>query len=374
MRKPQLDRKDSTIADYIFNINHVEFLTFIATIFISFIGGLGLAWVLTRTIRVFGGRNKSYMDALMRRNIRIPLFILFPLIGVFIGLWLFYPAVLNYEAVHASLKVLLVVTLVWLTLRIVKTISVFVENNFDITNEDNLRARAVHTQITLIRRITGFVVVVVGLASFFLLFENLHTIGVSLIASAGVAGIVLGFAAQKTLGNLLAGIQIAIAQPIRIDDAVFVENEWGWIEEITLTYVVVKIWDLRRLVVPISYFIEKPFQNWTRNSAAILGSVFLYTDYTMPIDAIRSKLAEILDGNEKWDGKAQVVQVTECKPDTMEIRILVSAKNSPTTWELRCEVREKLITFIQENYPHALPRTRAELVKDGAGAVKYSSQ
>ena len=181
------------------------------------------------------------------------------------------------------------------------------------------------------------------------------------MASAGVAGIILGFAAQRTIGTILAGIQLAFTQPIRVDDVVIVENEWGRIEEITLTYVVVRIWDKRRLIVPITYFIEKPFQNWTRVSADLLGTVNLYLDYSVPVDEIRKECKRILEESGLWDGDAWCVQVTDTTAQTMVVRPLFSAKNSSDQWDLRCEVREKLIAFVREHYPDGLPRVRAEV-------------
>lgn len=221
----------------------------------------------------------------------------------------------------------------------------------------------IYTQTRVISNIiVGAVIVLV--ASFMLMtFPAVKQIGVSLLASAGVLGVVLGFAAQKTLGNVIAGIQIALAQPIRLDDAVVVENEWGWIEEITLTYVVVRIWDLRRLVLPISYFVEKPFQNWTRTSADILGSVFLYTDYTVPVEEVRAELGRLLEKSTYWDKKVNVLQVTNATDRTIELRALMSAENSPTAWNLRCEIRERLLEFLQRKYPKSLPRSRVELDK-----------
>jgi len=182
-----------------------------------------------------------------------------------------------------------------------------------------------------------------------------------LFASAGVAGIILGLSAQKALGTILAGLQIAITQPIRLDDVVIVENEWGWIEEINLTYVVIRLWDKRRLVVPTTYFLEKPFQNWTRTSADILGSVFIYTDYTMPFEPLRKELTRLLEATPLWDGKVNVLQVTDARENTIEIRALMSAATSPQAWDLRVYVREKLIEFIQREYPQSLPRTRVVL-------------
>lgn len=257
--------------------------------------------------------------------------------------------------------ILIISALAWLASKLVQFVSGRILRRFDMTVVDNLQARAVYTQIDVIRRLALSVIVILAIGAVLMSFEEIRSLGVSLIASAGVAGIVLGLAAQKTLGNFFTGIQIAITQPIRIDDSVVVEGEWGWIEEINLTYVVVKLWDLRRLVLPISYFVEKPFQNWTRKSAEIIGSVYLYLDYTMPIEPIRQELDRILEDNKLWNNKTKVVQVTDSKEKTMEVRILVSASNAPTAWDLRCFVREKMVSFIQENYPDKLPRMRADV-------------
>jgi len=196
-------------------------------------------------------------------------------------------------------------------------------------------------------------------------FPTIQHVGVSLFASAGAAGLVLGFAARPILANLIAGIQIALTQPIRLDDGVIIEGEWGWIEEITSTYVVVRIWDLRRLIVPLSFFIEKPFQNWTRESSAIIGAVTWRLDYRAPIDAMRKKLDELLAGNARWDGKVANVQVVETDVSTITVRALMSSANSPAAWDLRCEVREKMLTWLKETHPEALPRLRASV--DGSG-------
>jgi small-conductance mechanosensitive channel len=232
---------------------------------------------------------------------------------------------------------------------------------FDISQENNLRARKVYTQLNILQKIVNFIIIILGIGLILVSFEPIRKIGVGLFASAGVAGIIIGFSAQKAIGTLVAGIQIAFAQPFRLDDAVVVEGEWGWIEEINLTYVVVRIWDQRRLVLPTTYFLEKPFQNWTRTSADIIGSVFIYTDYSVPFDALREELDQILENTPLWDKKVKVLQVTDAKERTVESRILVSAKNSPTAWDLRVHVREKMIEFLQKNYPAALPRTRIVL-------------
>jgi small-conductance mechanosensitive channel len=233
--------------------------------------------------------------------------------------------------------------------------------HYNLEKEDNLTSRKVYTNVNILEKVIIFVIIIIATGLILLSFDSVRKVGYGLFASAGIAGIIIGLSAQKVVGALLAGIQIAITQPFRIDDAVVVEGEWGWIEEINLTYVVVRIWDKRRLVLPCSYFLEKPFQNWTRTNADIIGTVFLYTDYSIPFEALRKELDRILENNGLWDGKVKVLQVTDSKEHTVESRILVSAKNSPTCWDLRVMVREKMIEFIQKNYPESLPKSRLVL-------------
>lgn len=232
---------------------------------------------------------------------------------------------------------------------------------YDLSEEDNFKSRKIHTQVNLLEKVIVFLIVLFAIGLILLSIESIRKIGIGIFASAGVVGIIIGLSAQKIVGALLAGIQIAITQPFRVDDAVLVENEWGWIEEINLTYVVVRIWDKRRLVLPSTYFLDKPFQNWTRTSADIIGSVLLHIDYMIPFEALRAELTRLLEKSALWDGKVNVLQVTDAKERSVEIRILVSAKNSPTTWDLRVYIREKMIEFIRQNYPESLPKTRVEL-------------
>ncbi|WP_419213350.1 mechanosensitive ion channel family protein [Maribacter sp. X9] len=259
--------------------------------------------------------------------------------------------------------ILFIISLTWLALNVLKMVKKVVISNYDVGVENNLKARKVYTQFNILERIFMFLIILLAIGAALMSFQGIRELGVSIFASAGVAGIIIGFSAQKMIGTILAGIQIAIAQPIKIDDVVIVEGEWGRIEEITLTYVVVKIWDKRRLIVPTPYFIEKPFQNWTKTSSDILGTVFLYTDYKVPFDALRSELTKILESTDLWDKEVNVLQVTESKQDCVEIRALMSAKDSPTAWDLRVLVREKLITFLQENYPDSIARNRVLLEK-----------
>ncbi|NRT15837.1 small-conductance mechanosensitive channel [Flavobacterium sp. 28A] len=272
----------------------------------------------------------------------------------------------NYTNIDFSFLIrhktnLLIVGFSWLIIILLRRIKFNILKRYDITKEDNLVSRKLHTQINILEKVVIFIIVLIATGLILLSFDGIRQIGIGIFASAGVAGIIIGLSAQKVVGALLAGIQIAITQPFRIDDAVLVENEWGWIEEINLTYVVVRIWDKRRLVLPSTYFLEKPFQNWTRNSADIIGTIFLYTDYMIPFDELRKELTRLLNTTELWDKKVDVLQVTDSKETTIEIRILVSAKNSPTAWDLRVYIREKMIEFIQKNYPESLPKTRITL-------------
>ncbi|MGH2342387.1 mechanosensitive ion channel family protein [Segnochrobactraceae bacterium EtOH-i3] len=232
---------------------------------------------------------------------------------------------------------------------------------FKMDVEDNLLARKHITQVRVLKRASDFVIILFTVAVAAMTFPTIQEYGVSLLASAGMAGIVAGFAARPVLANLIAGIQIAMTQPIRLEDAVVVEGEWGWIEEITGTYVVIRIWDWRRLIVPLTYFTENSFQNWTRETGAIIGSVFLHVDYRAPVEAIRAKATEIARASHNWDGRVINVQVTDVLPTVMQLRVLCSARTSPVAWDLRCEMREKLIQFLQQERPDALPRQRAEL-------------
>ncbi|PIL20306.1 hypothetical protein P775_10165 [Puniceibacterium antarcticum] len=227
--------------------------------------------------------------------------------------------------------------------------------------EDNLSLRKQATQVRMIQRIGRLLIILLTAALVLSSFDAVRQFGVSLFASAGAAGLVLGFAARPVLANLMAGIQIALTQPIRIDDVVIVEGEWGWIEEITSTYVVVRIWDWRRLVVPLSYFIEKPFENWTRESGSIIGAVTWHLDYTAPVAEIREKLEEIVRGSSRWDKKVVNLQLIETDRDSITIRALMSARNSPIAWELRCEVREKMLEWLQREHAESLPKVRTQL-------------
>jgi small-conductance mechanosensitive channel len=277
----------------------------------------------------------------------------------------FTPSLNEVEGLHPYIRQFLTIAAIfcvtWLCIKAIRFVRIIILSKYDIRDKDNLKARKVYTQLKVLERIAVFVIVLIAFSIALMTFDGIKRIGISLFASAGVAGIILGFAAQKVLGSVLAGFQIALTQPIRIDDVVIVEKEWGWIEEITLTYVVVRIWDKRRMILPTTYFIETPFQNWTRVSADILGSVFIYADYQVPVENIRKELGNILKKCELWDGKIKNLQVTNASESTLELRALMSAADSPTAWDLRVHVREKLIEYLQKNYPDCLPKTRIEM-------------
>jgi small-conductance mechanosensitive channel len=235
---------------------------------------------------------------------------------------------------------------------------------FSIDTDDNLLARKHLTQVRVLMRAADVLVVIITFGAALMTFEPVRQYGVSLFASAGVAGIIAGLAARPVLSNLFAGVQLAMTQPIRIDDAVFVENEWGTIEEINATYVVVRLWDWRRMIVPLTYFIEKPFQNWTRENSALIGSAFIYVDYRAPVAAIREKFTAIVKQSKNWDGRVVSLQVTDAKEHTIELRALMSATSAGNAFDLRCEVREQLVDFLQKECPQALPRQRTEVAME----------
>jgi small-conductance mechanosensitive channel len=231
---------------------------------------------------------------------------------------------------------------------------------FSLDTDDNLLARKHVTQMRILQRVAKTLLVILTIAVALMTLDPVRQYGVSLFASAGAAGLILGLAARPVLSNLLAGIQIAMTQPIRVEDQVIVEGEFGTIETITTSYVVVRLWDLRRMIMPLTYFIEKPFQNWTYETTDLLGSVILHADFTVSVERLRQKLGEIVRDNKLWDGKLAVLQVTDAPANMVELRALVSSRNASQLWDLRCEVREKLIAFLADD-PRALPRQREEL-------------
>lgn len=261
----------------------------------------------------------------------------------------------------------------WLTVVVAFVVQDVMLRRYRLDVPDNLRARRIHTQVLVLRRITVLAVTIVTAGAMLMTFAHIRTVGASILASAGVAGLVVGVAARSTLGNLVAGIQIAFTQLVRLDDVLVVEDEWGRVEEMTLTYVVVRLWDERRLVLPISYFVTTPFENWTRRNADLLGTVELHVDHSVPMDAMRAELERILEASDLWDGRAWTLQVVDAGPKTLTVRALMSARDAPTAWDLRCEVRERLVAWLRRDEPSALPRFRMELASDGPAEMRILS-
>jgi len=280
----------------------------------------------------------------------------FALMSASLGL----PQTVWFEALQHAVTVAVYVALTWLAIRAVSGVEQAINLRHPVNVEDNLRARQVQTQAKVLSRSAMFLIGVLGAALILMTFPKVQAFGASILASAGVAGLVVGLAARPVLGNLLAGLQIALAQPIRLDDVLIIQNEWGRVEEITGTFVVLKIWDERRLVIPLQWFIENPFQNWTRTSSQILGTVFLYVDYGLPVAPLRAELDRLVHGAPEWDKRVVVLQVTDADQRTMQLRVLVSSRNSGLNFDLRCRVREGLIDFLQRNYPQHLPRLRVD--------------
>ncbi len=336
-------------------------ITYLLAVLLIFAVSVIMLIVISKIAGAWAGQEAREFVSRLRVKLRLPVILLALFVSLVIPISFFDHQIRHTGYISHLISVMVIIFVSCILIQSVHLIKFFILRKFDIQDKDNLQARKVFTQFRVLENIVIFLIVLVGVSLVLMSFEGIRKIGVSLIASAGVAGIIIGFAAQRAIGTILAGIQIALSQPIRLDDVVIVENEWGRIEEINLTYVVVAIWDKRRLVLPTTYFIEKPFQNWTRTDADILGTVFIYADYTLPVDAVRKELDRILEGNPLWDGKVKVVQVTDATERTVELRALVSAADSPSAWDLRVYVRERLLAFLQEKYPHCLPRARVSL-------------
>jgi small-conductance mechanosensitive channel len=322
------------------------------------LGGLLALAVTAVAIRAARRKNASVTERI-GPVLRLPLLLFLPSVFALIGLQFAGLSEETRAAGVSLLRVAIIASGAFLVTRGLLLVEDAIVARYPVEVENNLKARKVHTQIRYMRRIAGFLVFLIALGSILLTFEEIRQLGTTLLTTAGVAGIIVGFAAQKTLGMVIAGLQIAFTQPIRHGDAVVVEGEWGWVEEITLTYVVIKIWDWRRLIVPINYFLDHPIQNWTRTSARLIGSVYLYVDYGFPIQEIREALDEVLANTDLWDNGVSVAQVTDVTEKTAQVRVLVTAKDSPTLWDLRCYVREQLVQYMQSEHPDMMPRFRA---------------
>jgi small-conductance mechanosensitive channel len=329
--------------------------------------GNGIHYLVFRLLR-------RQQAATSRRSLGIQRFLAWPARAVFLSIGLlivlpFVPRIPPWwlDRIEEVVQCMLVLFIGWLAVGGVYVFQAVTLSRFDTTVADNLRARKVHTQMQFFRRILIAIVVIVDAGALFwsLHDQRLWNYGTGLLASAGLASVVIALAAKSTASNLIAGMQIAMSEPIRIDDVVVLQGEWGRIEEITSTYVVVKIWDERRLVVPLSFFIEQPFENWTRRTGDLLGAAFLYVDYSVPVEPLRVELQRIVKESPLWDKRVCGMQVTNLTDRSMELRCLMSSSGSSQLFDLRCLVREKMIEFLRDNYPQALPTLRFEMRQAG---------
>ena len=340
--------------DFLNNIsqnNSIRYLL-ISLIFIALFSILTAIYnFIIKKWRAKARKSKSNIDDFIVRLFKVP------------GIWAIFAILLNifssflreserlFFVFQKISEILLILTVGWLIIQVVRGLFHYWQRKLDITNSNNLEARKKLTQISMLERIVIIVIAFIFVAIALMTIESIRELGISLLASAGVAGIIIGFAAQKSFGQVFSGIQIAFTQPIRIDDVVVIEGEWGRIEEINITYAVVRIWDQRRLIVPIEYFLNNPIQNWTRTESDILGTAMLYVSYDLPLEPLREELARLVKDHPDWDGRVQNIQVTESKEWYKELRVLVSSSESGKNWDLRVFVREKLIDFINTNYP-----------------------
>jgi small-conductance mechanosensitive channel len=332
----------------------------ILVVVLSLLAGILIRMVLHWILAFYTKRSDFYLFKAVVRHLNTPANFLIPLLVLNSSVDLLRLS--DESFVSKGIELCLLAAFAFTLIRCVTLVEDLIYQRNDITKADNLKERKIRTQIRFIAKFAIAIIVIVSIAAILLSFENLRKVGTGLLAGVGLGGIIIGFAAQSTLSNILAGFQIAFTQPIRIEDVVIAENEWGRVEDITLTYVVVRLWDERRLILPINYFIQKPFQNWTRVSSELLGTVFLYMDYSLPIDDVRKEFERLLAASNLWDGKVNVVQVTDCKERVIELRLLMSARNSSDAFDLRCYIRERIIGYIQQHHPASLPKTRSEAV------------
>jgi small-conductance mechanosensitive channel len=332
---------------------------------IGYLSAVTLFFVGKRLITRFGAE----ASAKAATRVRKPLQLVLPLAGLLIVLPFLHMTEQARQVAQHGLWVLLVVSVTWLLIRVARAVEEIIRVRFPITIADNRRARRIATLTQIARHIVIVGLVLIGAAAALMTFPQARTLGASVLASAGVAGIVVGMAARPALGNLIAGVQIALSEPLAIDDVVIVDKEYGNVEEIAMTYVVIRTWDLRRLIVPISRFIEQPFENWTRVTTELLGTVLIHTDFLAPVDAVRTELTRLLKSNPLWDGRVNAVHVTDATGGRLELRLLMSASNSSKLFDLRCAIREGMVEYLKTNHPESLARTRMTVVGPGAATA-----
>jgi small-conductance mechanosensitive channel len=332
--------------------------------------GVLTGWIIIRLLLFLSRKQKHPLFRTVHHSITNVLFFFFPVL--FITLVANNRFVKSEESylVYSLSKVFLIAVSTWLAIRIVAIFERLILDQLDLNKTNNLQERKLFTKVKFIKRLVVIAVLIISVSLLLLSFRQGREFGLGILTSAGIVSVIVGFAAQKTIANLLAGIQIAFTQPIKIEDVVIVENEWGRIEEINLTYVVVKLWDLRRLILPITYFVENSYQNWTRNDSSIIGTALFSLDYQTPVDTLRTAFLDILAQSPLWDGDTAALQVTDTRDQYMVVRAIMSARNASDAFDLRCEVREKLIGYMKTNSPESLPRFSIDYIKSGSADAR----
>jgi small-conductance mechanosensitive channel len=325
------------------------------------VAGLIIHTLVFVALKRLAVRGHNLLEDSISLHCAAPLRLIFPLLALDIVMpsLEIHPAI-DDLAQHV-IALLLIAGMAWLIIRVMLVAEDMLVERFRLDVPDNLRARRVRTQFEVFRRVVSLVVFVIAFGISLTTFQWAATLGGTVLASAGIVGLAASITARPTIENLIAGLQIALTEPIRLEDVVIANGEWGKIEEITTTYVVLRTWDLRRVILPISYFIQTPFENWTWKTTDLLAYIYLYLDYTMPIEPLRLEFTRILTISPLWDKKVNVLQVSEASERAIQVRALMSAADSGSAWDLRCEVREKLLVFVQKNYPQCLPRNRNDL-------------
>ena len=339
-----------------------QYVKALPALLVALVVGIAIAFAVIRLTRWVNARHPNSVRTAALRRLRGPVRALVPLLLMIASLHYVKASVSAEMDIRHAIWILLIAVVAWGLARLVESIEDAVLYYYHIDAVDNLKARRLQTQLRVFRRIIVVVIALIALAVILFSFPSVRLVGAGVLASAGILTIIAGIAVQPVASNVIAGIQIAVSQPIRLDDVVVIQGHWGRVEEISLTYVVVRIWDLRRLVLPISYFITNPFENWTKTTSDILGIVHIELDYTAPVAAIREQYLAILASSPDWDGSVARMQVTQLGVSTMQLRFVMSSPDSSRSWNLECELREKMILFLQEKYPEVLPRVRAEMV------------
>nr|WP_235522303.1 mechanosensitive ion channel domain-containing protein [Cellulomonas sp. Root137] len=344
---------DETVADDVQGVV-VPTLSILAAVVVAYLAATLLSVLVRRVAR------KSAVAADLSRRSRRPMRAVLLVVAVWIALRLSTDPSDWTRTVEHVLLIALIITVAWLIGSLAFVLEDAALQRYRIDVADNRHARRVRTQVQVLRRITVAILVLCAIAAILLTFPSARTLGASLLASAGLISIVAGLAAQSSLANVFAGLQLAFTDAIRVDDVVVVSEQWGRIEEITLTYVVVHVWDDRRLILPSTYFTTTPFENWTRRAADLLGTVELDVDWEVPVEAMRAELARLLQDTDLWDRRVGILQVTDAVGGLVRVRALASAVDAPTLFDLRCYVREGLVGWLQREAPQSLPKTRWE--------------